>query len=285
TASNAAVSGACRPTTAEPMISARPVSSFWRVCRTTMKVLSSAVSSAREVNVSAVTIEPRLGPAVGPLNARATTLAAVVVAYPARSASVGYRPITLLAEAAPSAGRPNVQISALVRSRRRASRVSRPVPVKTLIVCSFPSARSPGADRLGVGRRSRPRGAVVPQEQFLEGGRGAGEVAYAEGGDMPQHRVQVPRLDLEAGTAAVDAHVVHARQLRQPDDRLVGLHDHLGAGQVTQLGQGAGLHGAPVADDADPVAQRLHLGQHVAGEQHRASGVAQLADALAEHRL
>ena len=44
-----------------------------------------------------------------------------------------------------------------------------------------------------------------------------------------------------------------------------------GAGQVAQLGQRAGLDRPPVADDADPVAQRLDLGQDVAGQQHGAA--------------
>ena len=42
-------------------------------------------------------------------------------------------------------------------------------------------------------------------------------------------------------------------------------------GQVAQLGQRAGLDGAAVADDAHPVAQRLDLGEDVAGQQHGAA--------------
>ena len=51
---SAAVSGACRPTTVAPIISARPVSSFCRVCRTTAKTFISAARTARRLKVSAV---------------------------------------------------------------------------------------------------------------------------------------------------------------------------------------------------------------------------------------
>ena len=44
-----------------------------------------------------------------------------------------------------------------------------------------------------------------------------------------------------------------------------------GAGEVPHLGQGAALHDPPGAHDADPVAQRLDLGEDVAGEQHGAA--------------
>ena len=54
---------------------------------------------------------------------------------------------------------------------------------------------------------------------------------------------------------------------------------------MAQLGQGAGLHGAAVPDDADPVAERLDLGEDVAGQQHGAALGADLADVLLEHRL
>ena len=48
--------------------------------------------------------------------------------------------------------------------------------------------------------------------------------------------------------------------------------------------QRAALHGAAVADDADAIAERLDLGQDVAGEQHGAPAAALLGDTLAEHR-
>jgi hypothetical protein len=51
---------------------------------------------------------------------------------------------------------------------------------------------------------------------------------------------------------------------------------------VAQLGEAAGLHGAPVLDDADPVAQGLDLGEDVAGEQDRAPLLPDLVDVVAE---
>jgi len=54
---------------------------------------------------------------------------------------------------------------------------------------------------------------------------------------------------------------------------------------MPQLGQRAALHGAAGADDAHPVAQCLHLGQDVAGQQHRAALGLHLADAVLEGTL
>jgi hypothetical protein len=36
---------------------------------------------------------------------------------------------------------------------------------------------------------------------------------------------------------------------------------------VPELGEGAALHRPAIADDGDPVAERLHLGEYVAGEE------------------
>ena len=44
---------------------------------------------------------------------------------------------------------------------------------------------------------------------------------------------------------------------------------NLGAGEVAQLGQRSGLHGAAGPDDAHPVAEVFHLGKNMAGEQNR----------------
>ena len=58
------------------------------------------------------------------------------------------------------------------------------------------------------------------------------------------------------------------------------------AGQVAQLGQRAGLDAPARADDADPVAEPLDLGEDVARQQHgRAAAVAELVDAVLEHLL
>ncbi len=62
-------------------------------------------------------------------------------------------------------------------------------------------------------------------------------------------------------------------------------HTHGGAGEVAQLGEGAGLDPPPLADDGDPVGQRLHLGEDVAGEQDRAAHGGDVAYAGLEHRV
>ena len=89
TTSSAEVSSAYRPTTEEPSSSALPVSSFWRVWRTTAKVLSRATITAAVAYVSATTTAPISAPPIGPLKARATRLDADVTAYPRRAASSG----------------------------------------------------------------------------------------------------------------------------------------------------------------------------------------------------
>ena len=48
---------------------------------------------------------------------------------------------------------------------------------------------------------------------------------------------------------------------------------------MTQLVERAGLDRTTRPDDGDPVAQRLDLGEDVAGEQHAASRGTQLLDA------
>jgi hypothetical protein len=96
-----------------------------------------------------------------------------------------------------------------------------------------------------------------------------------------QDGVQDHLVDLGADPQAVGDQVVHpgqARQVRGP----AGLRVDRDPGQVPQLGQRAGLHRAAVADDRDPVRQRLGLGQDVAGQQDGAAVLAFAGDAVAE---
>ena len=51
---------------------------------------------------------------------------------------------------------------------------------------------------------------------------------------------------------------------------------------MAEIGEAAALHGATRADDRHPVAQCLDLGQDMAGEEHGASLLPLLLDALAE---
>ncbi|NYH51241.1 hypothetical protein HNR06_000830 [Nocardiopsis arvandica] len=78
---------------------------------------------------------------------------------------------------------------------------------------------------------------------------------------------------------------VHAREPVEPVGGRGGGGLDGGAGEVAHLGQGAGLHDAAPADDADPVGELLYLGQDVAGEQDGAPLPAQLPDDLLEHGL
>ena len=59
----------------------------------------------------------------------------------------------------------------------------------------------------------------------------------------------------------------------------------LGPGVPAQLGQGPGGDGPALADDADPVGERLDLGEDVAGEQHGDALGSALADDLLEGLL
>jgi hypothetical protein len=125
----------------------------------------------------------------------------------------------------------------------------------------------------------------VAQEELLERRRRAAQGPHAEAGQVPQDVVQVVGLDVEAHPAVLDRRVVDARQGLQPGDRAGSLDRDRGPGEVAQLGQAPLCTGAAVPDDADPVAERLRLGQDVARQQHGAALVADLADVLLEHRL
>ena len=65
---------------------------------------------------------------------------------------------------------------------------------------------------------------------------------------------------------------------------VVGVERHLGAGEVPQLRERARLDDLAGADDADPVAQQLDLGEDVAGEQHGRARRAEPVDLRAGRR-
>jgi hypothetical protein len=54
---------------------------------------------------------------------------------------------------------------------------------------------------------------------------------------------------------------------------------------VAQVRKRSRLHGAALPDDGDPVAQRLDLGEDVAGQQDGPPALALFLDAVAEDRL
>jgi len=70
------------------------------------------------------------------------------------------------------------------------------------------------------------------------------------------------------GDGTLDDDVVHPRHAPEALDRSIQLHLDRGTGEVAQLGEGAALHDPPRPDDADPVAECLHLRENVAGEEH-----------------
>jgi hypothetical protein len=111
----------------------------------------------------------------------------------------------------------------------------------------------------------------MPQEEFLQRRRLAHQAPHAERAEIPQHGREFAALHLAVRAGAVDPRLVDARQPVQFDGRAVQLGRERRAGQVPQLREPAGLHGAAGADDAHPVAQRFDLGEDMAGEQDRAA--------------
>ena len=87
-------------------------------------------------------------------------------------------------------------------------------------------------------------------------------------------RVELVGVDVEAHAVALDDEVVHAGQRVEP----VG--GPASSASIDVRVRWRSSASVPVstraagADDADPVAQRLDLGQDVAGQQHRAALVA-----------
>src|SRR3954453_8283816 len=109
---------------------------------------------------------------------------------------------------------------------------------------------------------------IVAQEDLFEGGRAADERSDALLHQFLQHRLQLAGLDLLDDALAVER---------------LGLDRR--ARQVAQLLQRAGFDGLAVADDAHAVAQRLDLGEDVAGEQDGAALLALVLHAPAEDLL
>ena len=74
---------------------------------------------------------------------------------------------------------------------------------------------------------------------------------------------------------------------RTVERRWGGIQRHVDArvGDVAHLGERAGLDIAAVPDDAHPIAQRLHLRQDVAAQEHRPATLTLGLDALSEDLL
>jgi hypothetical protein len=148
TTSSAAVSSACLPTTVAPTISARPVSSFCRVCRTIASVLMRPATTGRYPMIWNITIAPSLAPVGAVRSMSSAGLSTAVRRISMRSASVGNLSRTDATTAGTKSNVPMIQSGSWMRSRRIASRTSRPVPVKAFIGLPPPSSRRcPGARR------------------------------------------------------------------------------------------------------------------------------------------
>src|SRR5690606_26789130 len=92
-------------------------------------------------------------------------------------------------------------------------------------------------------------------------------------------------VDVEPQTPVVDDQVVDTGQAGDPGGVRPRRRGDGRAGEVAQLGQRATLDVAPGADDRHGVAQLLHLGEDVAGEQDGAAVVPELAHLLGEDGL
>src|SRR5665647_3282084 len=90
---------------------------------------------------------------------------------------------------------------------------------------------------------------------------------------------EVEKLADREGDVAVERlKVVHPGQGRETVGAAAERDGHLRARQVAELRDGARLDGGAVADDRHAVGELLHLGEDVAGQQHRAAVGLHLAD-------
>ncbi len=154
-----------------------------------------------------------------------------------------------------------------------------------------------GRDRPG--RQDQPRrqdqaagagiGRVVPQEQLLQRRRPADQAAHPGRNQPAQQRAQAGRVHLarqphRPPRRRLDRDLVQPVQAGQVRGG-IQLGGDRGPGQVAQLGQGPALHRPPGPDDRHPVAQRLDLGQDVAGQQDRPAAPPLVPHAVPERRL
>ena len=143
--------------------------------------------------------------------------------------------------------------------------------------------RAPTSSRVGLARREVVP--VVAQEQLLERRRRARQRPHVVLDEALEDAVQLAGVDAELRTRAVDARVVDPGQLSERADRFRRLDDHGRAGEVAQLAERSRLGGSASADDRHPIAQRLDLGEDVAGQEDGAARIAQLANDVLEDDL
>src|ERR1700694_2713980 len=113
----------------------------------------------------------------------------------------------------------------------------------------------------------------------------ADQAADSELAEPPHRSVEVIGIYVEAHMRAVDLEVVNTSEVGQAFRGSLCLSGDRRACEVPQLVKRASLRHPAQPDDAQPVAQRLDLGQDVAGKQPRAPLGLHLADAVLEYRL
>lgn len=117
-------------------------------------------------------------------------------------------------------------------------------------------------------------GPVALEEYPLQSGRLTGQRAHTVGGQHTQQRGEPGLLDLAGGSPLPHHEVVQAVRGR----KVRSCADHgadVGARQVAQLREAAGVDDPAAADDRDPVGQRLRVAEDVAAERDRPTRIAE----------
>ena len=125
----------------------------------------------------------------------------------------------------------------------------------------------------------------MPEEQLLQRRRLAGQRGDPVRPELGEQRTDPLRRHLATQSVPVDLH--SADPWQAVERRWGGIQRHVDArvGDVAHLGERAGLDIAAVPDDAHPIAQRLHLRQDVAAQEHRPATLPLGLDALREDLL
>ncbi|GAB3696380.1 hypothetical protein GCM10027595_10280 [Corynebacterium nasicanis] len=93
----------------------------------------------------------------------------------------------------------------------------------------------------------------------------AGESPHTHPSQRLQDGAQVSGVDIDTHLLPDAVEVVYARQARQFSRGAIGEGGDHRAGEVPHVQQRARLHDPAFPDDGDPVCQRRHLGENVAG--------------------
>ena len=257
---------ACRPTTPEPISSARPVSSFCRVCRTIANVLISADHDQHGGEVA----EVHQGAEVGADRSAAHQQHGGAAAGRLQRGDPAGLGRELVGDGCGAGDRisgrrgedPDRQLD-----RGRGAR-----PAGPAVRC--PRRRSSG--HLGNRRRRRCRSGAGTAPPASAAGWSAR--ARSKRGQVAQHAGQLRRCPRRSWPAC--------RRPRRsctpgsPSSPVIGSAASTATAVRVRWRSSASVPDStvrPVADDADPVAERLDLGEDVAGQQHGRARAAHLA--------